>query len=29
MNRIREFYSDKTGLRPDRFTTPRLREEGD
>ncbi len=27
MDRIREFYADKTGLRPEGFTTPRLREE--
>lgn len=29
MDRIREFYADKTGIRPDGFTTPRLREELD
>ena len=28
MDRIRAFYADKRGLRPDRFTEPRLREEG-
>ena len=27
MDLIRSFYADKTGLRPDRFNTPRLREE--
>jgi 1-acyl-sn-glycerol-3-phosphate acyltransferase len=27
MDRIREFYADKTGLRPAGFTPPRLREE--
>ena len=27
MDRIRAFYADKHGLRPDRFTEPRLREE--
>lgn len=27
MDRIRAFYADKTGLRPERFTPPRLREE--
>ncbi|MFN7150457.1 MAG: 1-acyl-sn-glycerol-3-phosphate acyltransferase [Microthrixaceae bacterium] len=27
MDRIRAFYADKTGLKPDRFLTPRLREE--
>lgn len=27
MDKIRDFYSDKTGLKPDRFATPRLREE--
>ena len=27
MDRIREFYADKHGLRPDRFSVPRLREE--
>jgi len=27
MDHIREFYADKTGLRPEGFTTPRLREE--
>jgi 1-acyl-sn-glycerol-3-phosphate acyltransferase len=27
MDRIREFYADKTGLRPEGFTPPRLREE--
>ncbi len=27
MDRIREFYADKTGIRPEGFTTPRLREE--
>ena len=27
MDRIREFYSDKHGVRPDRFTPPLLREE--
>lgn len=27
MDRIREFYADKTGLRPERRTEPRLREE--
>lgn len=29
MDRIREFYADKVGLRPDRFLVPRLREEED
>jgi 1-acyl-sn-glycerol-3-phosphate acyltransferase len=29
MDRIRAFYADKTGLRPEGFTTPRLREECD
>ena len=28
MDRIRAFYADKRGLRPDRFTEPRLPEEG-
>jgi 1-acyl-sn-glycerol-3-phosphate acyltransferase len=27
MDRVRAFYADKTGFRPDSFTTPRLREE--
>lgn len=27
MDLIREFYSDKTGIRPENFTPPRLREE--
>ena len=27
MDRIRDFYADKTGLKPNRFLTPRLREE--
>ena len=27
MDRIRAFYADKAGLRPERRTTPRLREE--
>jgi len=27
MDRIRAFYADKTGIRPEGFTTPRLREE--
>jgi len=27
MDRIREFYADKTGLKPNRFNVPRLREE--
>jgi 1-acyl-sn-glycerol-3-phosphate acyltransferase len=27
MDRIREFYADKDGLRPNRFTRPQLREE--
>ncbi|WP_426572873.1 1-acyl-sn-glycerol-3-phosphate acyltransferase [Aquihabitans sp. McL0605] len=27
MDRVRAFYADKHGLRPDRFTPPRLREE--
>ena len=27
MDRIREFYADKTGIRPEGFTPPRLREE--
>lgn len=27
MDRIREFYADKTGIRPDQATIPRLREE--
>jgi 1-acyl-sn-glycerol-3-phosphate acyltransferase len=27
MDRIREFYADKTGVRPELFTAPRLREE--
>ena len=27
MDRIREFYADKTGLRPEGFTPPRLRDE--
>ncbi len=27
MDRIRDFYADKTGLKSDRFLTPRLREE--
>jgi 1-acyl-sn-glycerol-3-phosphate acyltransferase len=27
MDRVREFYADKTGLRPEGFTPPRLREE--
>jgi 1-acyl-sn-glycerol-3-phosphate acyltransferase len=29
MDRIRDFYADKTGIRPEGFTTPRLREEPD
>lgn len=29
MDLIRDFYADKTGLRPEGFTPPRLREEGD
>ncbi len=29
MDRIRAFYADKTGIRPEGFTTPRLREEPD
>lgn len=28
MDRIRAFYADKTGIRPEGFTAPRLREEG-
>jgi 1-acyl-sn-glycerol-3-phosphate acyltransferase len=28
MDRIREFYADKTGIKPDGATEPRLREEG-
>jgi 1-acyl-sn-glycerol-3-phosphate acyltransferase len=28
MDRIRAFYADKTGLKPDQATPPRLREEG-
>ena len=28
MDRIREFYADKTGIRPELATVPRLREEG-
>lgn len=28
MDRIREFYADKTGIRPEGTTLPRLREEG-
>ncbi len=28
MDRIRAFYADKTGIRPEGFTQPRLREEG-
>lgn len=28
MDLIRDFYADKTGLRPEGFTPPRLREEG-
>jgi len=28
MDRIREFYADKTGIRPELATPPRLREEG-
>lgn len=27
MDRVRAFYADKTGIRPEGFTTPRLREE--
>lgn len=27
MDRIREFYADKTGIRPEAFTPPRLRDE--
>ena len=27
MDRIRAFYADKTGLKPNRFNVPRLREE--
>ena len=27
MDRIRDFYADKTGFRPESFTTPRLRDE--
>lgn len=27
MDKVRAFYADKVGLRPDRFLTPRLREE--
>ena len=27
MDRIREFYADKTGIKPDQATVPRLREE--
>jgi 1-acyl-sn-glycerol-3-phosphate acyltransferase len=27
MDRVREFYADKTGIRPEGFTPPRLREE--
>jgi 1-acyl-sn-glycerol-3-phosphate acyltransferase len=29
MDRIRAFYADKQGKHPERFTVPRLREEGD
>ena len=29
MNIIRAFYADKQGRRPEKFQTPRLREEGD
>ena len=29
MDRVRAFYADKTGLRPEGFTPPRLREEPD
>jgi len=29
MDRIRAFYADKRGVKPNRFTTPRLREEVD
>ena len=29
MDRIREFYADKTGIHPEGFTPPRLREEPD
>ncbi|NYJ01675.1 1-acyl-sn-glycerol-3-phosphate acyltransferase [Nocardioides thalensis] len=29
MNRVREFYSDKQGIRPENRTEPRLREEDD
>ena len=29
MDRVREFYADKTGFRPEGFTPPRLREEPD
>ena len=29
MDRIREFYADKTGIKPEGFTPPRLREEPD
>ena len=28
MDLVRAFYSDKTGIRPENFTPPRLREEG-
>jgi hypothetical protein len=28
MDRIRAFYADKTGIRPELATAPRLREEG-
>lgn len=28
MDRVRAFYADKTGIRPEGFTPPRLREEG-
>jgi 1-acyl-sn-glycerol-3-phosphate acyltransferase len=28
MDRIREFFADKTGIKPDQATVPRLREEG-
>jgi hypothetical protein len=29
MDRVRAFYSDKLGIRPENRTEPRLREEGD
>lgn len=29
MDKVRAFYADKVGLRPDKFATPRLREEDD